>query len=147
MKPPANIQRLKKTLNLGKIIRIAICVTDSYGKVKNIVHHACLENILKKLIVVNGPTCLDLKNPSSTGSMGVSVKTLQYLTFAPKKDGDDYFVFDGLPFLDPKSKFFKTWTESSHNNVAMLAHRCARIDSVGHFFKKCHDRESEFRRR
>ncbi len=79
-----------------------------------------MKNILEKLIVVNGPTCLDLKNPPLTDGMGVSVKTFQYLAFAPKKHRNDYLVFAGLPFLDPKSELFQTWAESCHNRVAML---------------------------
>ncbi len=38
-------------------------------------HHAGLENIFEKLIIINGPTRLDLEYPSLTGSMGVSVET------------------------------------------------------------------------
>ncbi len=43
---------------------------DSYRKMKNIMHHARLKNILEKLIVVNGAPRLDLKNPSLTGGHG-----------------------------------------------------------------------------
>src|ERR1017187_6946423 len=112
LKSPADIQRLKKTLDLGKIVRVAICVADRYRKMKNVMHHARLKNILEKLVVVNGPTCLDFKNPSLTGGMGVSVETFQYLAFAPKKHGDNYLVFEGLPFLDPKSQLFQSWAQS-----------------------------------
>jgi hypothetical protein len=76
LKSPADVERLKKTFNFGKIVRITICVADSYRKVENIMHHASLKNIFEKLIIINGPTRLDLKNPPLTGGMGVSIETL-----------------------------------------------------------------------
>ena len=76
LKPPANVERLKKTLNFGEIVRITIRVAHCYRKMKNIVHHARLKNILEKLIVVNGSACLDFKNPPFASRMGVSVETL-----------------------------------------------------------------------
>lgn len=112
---------------------------------KNVMHHARLKNILEKLIVDNGPACLDFKNPSFAGGMGVGVETLQYLALAPKKHGDDDLVFGGLPFLDPKSDLFQAWAEPSHNGVAMLFHRRIRIDGAGHFFEECDDKKAEFR--
>ena len=145
LKSPADIQRLKKTLDLGKIVRTAICVADSYRKMKNVMHHARLKNILEKLIVVNSPTCLDFKNPSLAGGMGVGVETLQYLAFAPKKHWDNYLVLRGFPFLDLKSEFFQAWAESSHSGVAMLAYRCTRIDGISHFFENCDHKKAEFR--
>jgi hypothetical protein len=66
-------------------------------------HHAGLKDVFEKLIVVDSPTGLDFKNPSLLDRMGVSVEAFQYLTFAPKKDRNNYLVFTGLPFLDPKS--------------------------------------------
>src|ERR1039457_7333412 len=89
---------------------------------EDVVHHACLKNILEKLIVDNGPACLDFKNPSFAGGMGVGVETLQYLALAPKKHGDDDLVFGGLPFLDPKSDLFQAWAEPSHNGVRSEEH-------------------------
>src|ERR1035437_5683204 len=136
LKSPADIKRLKKTLDLGKIVRIAICVANSYRKMTNVMHHARLKNILEELIVVNGSTRFDFKNPALTGGVSVRVETLQYLAFAPKKHGDDYLVFDGLPFLDPKSELFQAWAELGHSGVAMLAHRCSRIDGVGQPFEE-----------
>lgn len=55
---------------------------------ENVVHHARLENILEKLVVVHGATGLDFKHPSLTCSMSISVETLQYFAFAAKKNGD-----------------------------------------------------------
>src|SRR5437016_5839905 len=110
-------------------------------------HHARLKNVLEKLIVVHSPTRLDFKHPTLNGGVSISVETLQYLTFAPKQDGDNDLVLDGLPFLDPKSQLLQAWAEPSHNGVTMLIHRCARIDSVSHFFEERDDKESEFRRR
>jgi hypothetical protein len=136
LKSPAYVKRLKKTLNFGKIVGIAIVVAHSYRKMKNVMHHACLKYILEELIVVDGPTCLDLKNPALTDGMGVSVETFQYLAFAPKKHWDNYLVFGGLPFLDPKSELFQARAESSHNGIAMLIHRCTRIDCIGHLFEE-----------
>ena len=104
LKPPANVERLKKTLNFGEIVRITIRVAHCYRKMKNIVHHARLKNILEKLIVVNGSACLDFKNPPFASRMGVSVETLQYLALPPKKHGHDYLVLGRLPLLDPKSE-------------------------------------------
>ncbi len=60
---------------------------------KYIMHHARLEDILEELIVVNGPACLDFKYPSHLASMGVSIESLQYLAFTPKKHRVNYFVF------------------------------------------------------
>jgi hypothetical protein len=104
LKPPANVERFKKTLNFGEIVRIMIRVAHCYRKMKNIVHHARLKNILEKLIVVNGSACLDFKNPPFASRMGVSVETLQYLALPPKKHGHDYLVLERLPLLDPKSE-------------------------------------------
>jgi hypothetical protein len=59
LKPSANVKRFKKVLNLREIVRVAIGVADSYCKVKDIVHHARLKDILEKLIVVYSPTRLD----------------------------------------------------------------------------------------
>ena len=139
LKPPADIQGLKKALDFGKIVRISICVADGYRKMKNVMHHARLKNVLEKLIVVNGPTCLDLKYPSLTGGMRISVETLQYPAFAPKEHGDNYLVFNGLTFLYLKSKFFQARAESSHNGVAMLVHRCMRINALSQLFEERHD--------
>jgi hypothetical protein len=44
---------------LCKIAGAAIGVTNRNGKVKNVVHHTSVENILEKLIVVNGTTRVD----------------------------------------------------------------------------------------
>ena len=99
LKSPADIQRLKKTLNFGKIVRVTIYVADSYRKMKNIMHHASLKNIFQKLVIVNGATCLDFKNPSLACRMCVSVEALQYLAFATKKHGNNYLVFAGLSFF------------------------------------------------
>lgn len=147
LKPSAYIQGLKKTLDFGKIVRIAICVADGYREMKNVIHHARLKNILKKLIVSHGPTRLDLKNPSLAGGMGVGVETLHYLALAPEKHGDNYLVLDGLPFLDPKSDLFQSRAKPSHYSVAMLIHRCARIDGTGHLFEKCDNKKAKFGRR
>ncbi len=110
-------------------------------------HHARLKNILEKLIVVNGPTGLDFKHPSFTGSMGVSVEALQNLAFAPKKHGNNYLVFGGFPFLHPKPKLFKAWAESSHYGVTVLVQRCTRVDGIGDLFEECDDKKAKFRRR
>ena len=147
LKPSADIQRLKKTLDFGKIVRVSICVTDSYREMKHVMHHARLKNIFEKLIVVNGPASLDFKHPSLTGGMRVSVEALQYLAFAPKKHGNNYLVFAGLSFLDPKSELFQAWAKSSHNGVAMLVHRRMRIDTFGKLFEERDDKKTEFRRR
>jgi hypothetical protein len=106
LKSPADVECLKETLNFGKIVRITIVVAHSYRKMKNVMHHARLKNILEKLIVVNGATRLDLKNPPFSCGVGVSIETFQYLAFAPKKHWNNYFVFAGLPFLDPESELF-----------------------------------------
>jgi hypothetical protein len=147
LKSPANIERFKKTFDFGEVVRAAICVADSDPEMENVVHHARLKNILEKLIVVNGPARLDLKYPSLTGCMGVSVEAFQYFTLAPKKDGDNDLVFAGLPLLDSKSQPFQTWAESGHNGVAMLIHRCTRIDSVADIFEESDEKKAEFRRR
>ena len=76
LKSPADVERLKKTFNFSKIVRIAIYVADGYRKMKNIMHHAGLKNVFQKLIIINGPTGLDLKNPPLTGGVGVSIETL-----------------------------------------------------------------------
>jgi len=76
LKSRADVERFKKALNLGKVVRFAIGVADSYRKMETITHHASLKNIFQKLIIVNGPTGLDLKNPPLTGGMGVSIETL-----------------------------------------------------------------------
>jgi hypothetical protein len=114
---------------------------------KNVMHHASLKNILEKLIVVNGTTCLDFKNPSLAGGMGVGVEALQYLAFAAKKHGNNYLFFAGLPFLDPKSKLFQAWSEQSHDGVAMLVHRGSRIYGNAHFFEKGHNQKAKLRGR
>src|SRR5580704_3677858 len=90
LKSPADVERLEKTFNFGKIVRITICVANSYREMKNVLHHARLKDIFKELIVVNGPTCFDLKNPTLTCGMSVSVETFQYLACAPKEHGNDY---------------------------------------------------------
>jgi hypothetical protein len=59
LKSATYIERFKKAFNLGKVIRAAINVTHSYRKMKNVMHHARLKNILEKLIVVNGTARLD----------------------------------------------------------------------------------------
>jgi hypothetical protein len=76
LKSPADVERLKKTFDFSKIVGITIGVPNSDRKMKNVVHHARLEDIFEKLIVVDGSTCLDLKDPPLTGSMSVSVETL-----------------------------------------------------------------------
>jgi hypothetical protein len=114
---------------------------------KHVMHHASLKNILEKLIVIDGPACLDFKHPSLAGGMCVSVEALQYLAFAPKKHGDNYLVFAGLPFLDPKSELFQARAKSSHDGVAMLIHRCTRINTLGQLFEERDDKKAEFRRR
>ena len=111
---------------------------------KDVMHHACLKNVLEKLIVVNGATRLNLKNPPLAGSMGVSVEAFQYLAFAPKKYWNNYLVFAGLPFLNPESELFKPRTELCHNGVAMLDCHCARIDGTRNLFEESDDMKAEF---
>jgi hypothetical protein len=113
----------------------------------NIMHHACLKDILEKLIVVNGPTRLDFKYPALTWRMGVGVEAFQYFALAAKKDGNNNLVLNGLPLLNPESKLFQSWAKPSHHRVAMLTHRCARIDSVAHFFEERDNKKTEFWRR
>jgi len=144
LKSPAYVERLKKTFNFGKIGRTTICVANSYRKMKNVMHHARLKDIFEKLIVVNGPTCLYLENPSLAGGMSVSVEALQYLASAPKEHGDNYLVVAGLALFDSKSKFFQAWAESYHNGVAMLVRLSSRIDGIGLFLEQCNDRKAEF---
>jgi len=60
LKSPADIERLKKTFDFGKIIRTTVSVAHGYREMKNIVHHTGLEDILEKLIIVDSPTCLYL---------------------------------------------------------------------------------------
>ena len=98
LKPPTDIQGLKKAFNFGKIVRVSICVADGYREVKDVMHHTRLKNILEKLIVIDGPACLDFKDPSLTGGMGVSVEALQYLAFAPKKNGTTILSSLDFPF-------------------------------------------------
>ncbi len=76
LKSSANIERLKKLLNLGEIVRTAIRIANRYSEMKNIMHHARLENILKKLIVVYGPARLHLKHPPLARSMSVGIEAL-----------------------------------------------------------------------
>jgi hypothetical protein len=147
LKSPADIKRLKKVLNLGKIVRLAICVAYGDREVQNVMHHARLKDVLEKLVVIDGPTCLYLKNPSLTGGVSVSVETLQYLAFAPKKYGNNYLAFARLPSLDSECKLFQAWAESCHDGVAMLTCLCARVDRISRFFEKCDDMKAEFRRR
>jgi hypothetical protein len=147
LESPADIKRLKKIFNLGKIVRITIAVAHGYRKMKNIMHHAGLKNILEKLIVVNSPTCFDLENSSLTHSMGVSVETLQYLAFAPKKHGNNYLIVARLSLLDSESELFQTGTKECHNGIAMLVRPCTRIDGIGKLLKERHDQNAEFGRR
>jgi hypothetical protein len=99
LKPPADIERFKKTLNLGKVVRFAIGVADSYRKMKNIVHHARLKNVFQKLIVINSPTGLDLKDPPRTEGMRVSVEThIKTLPLRPKSTGTTIFLSLDFPF-------------------------------------------------
>ena len=65
--------------NLGKIVRTPIDVAHGYREMKDVVHHASLEDVLEKLIVVDCPACLDLKNPASFPRVGVCIEALQYL--------------------------------------------------------------------
>jgi hypothetical protein len=83
-------------------------------------HHARLENILEKLIVVDGPACLDFKYPVLSDRVSVSVEALLDLAFASEKHGDNDFVIAGLPFLDKKAHSFQSWPESGHNRIAGL---------------------------
>ncbi len=147
LKPSADIERLKETLDFGKIIGPAICVAHGYRKMKNIMHHGRLKYVLEELIVVNRPTSFDLKNPTLAGGMGVGVEALQYLAFPPKKHGNDYLVLDALPFLDSESEPLQPWAKPFHDAVARLVCLCGRIDSIGHRLKEPHNTEPEFRRR
>jgi len=147
LKSPANVEGLKKIFDFSKIVGIAIRVANSDRKVKNVVHHARLKNIFEELIVVNRSTCLNLENPTLSWGVSIGVEALEYLAFAAKKYGDNYFVFAGLPFLYPKSELFQARAESRHNGVAMLVHPLSRIDGVGHFLEECDDEKAEFRRR
>ena len=92
MKSPADVQRLKKILDLCKIIRTAIGVADGYCEVKNVVHHTRLKDVFEKLIIVNRPTRLYFKNPPFIGGMGISVETFQYLAFPPEKHRYNYLI-------------------------------------------------------
>ena len=147
MKSPADVESFEKTLDFGKIVRIAIFVAHGDRKMKNIMHHARLKNIFEKLIIVNRPTRLDLKNPTLDGGMGVSVETLQYLASPSKEDRNNYLVLDGLPLLDSKSDPFQSWAEPCHNAVARLIGLCARVDGISHFLEERNDSEPEFGRR
>src|SRR5689334_2755930 len=69
---------------------------------KNVMHHARLKDIFEELIVVNGPPCFDLKNPSLTDGMSVSIEALQYLAFTPQKHWNNYLVFLRIPLLYAK---------------------------------------------
>ena len=124
MKSTTDVKRFKETLNLGKVVRFSICISDSYRKMKDIVHHASLKYVFQKLIIINGLTCFDLKNPPRTESMRVSVETLQDFPFLPKKHRNNYLFVARLPFLDPKSDLFQAWAESCENGVAMLDLPC-----------------------
>ena len=135
LKSPADVERLKKALNFGKVVRIAIYVAHSYRKMKDVMHHAGLKNILEKLIIVNGSTCLNLKDPALGDGVSVGVETLQYLAFATEKHGDNDLVFARLAFLHLKSELFQTWAESCHDGVAMLARHRTRIDGICHLLK------------
>ena len=110
-------------------------------------HHARLENILEELIVVNGPTRLDLKNLANAGGMSIGIEALQYLALASKKHWDNYLVLGGLTFLNPESERLQSWPEPSHNRVAVLLHSCGRINGVRILFEKGHDRKTKFWRR
>ena len=145
MKPPADVERLKETLNFAKVVGITIVVAHSYRQMEDVMHHACLKNILEELIVVDSATRFNLKNPPFTGCMSVRVETFQDLAFASKKYRNHYFVFAGLPFLNPESEFFKAWTQSCHNGVAMLDRRFARIDGTRNLFEASDDMKAEFR--
>jgi hypothetical protein len=102
----ANVERFQKALHLREVIRPAIRVSHRYREVEDVVHHASLKNILQKLIVIDGSTGLDLKDPSAAGCMGVRVEAFQYLALAPEKYGYDYLAFGGFPFLNSKSELF-----------------------------------------
>ncbi len=45
LKPPADIERLKKTFDFGEIVRIAVGVANSDRKMKDVMHHACLKDV------------------------------------------------------------------------------------------------------
>jgi len=59
----------------------------------------------------------------------------------------DNFAFGGFPFLNPKSELLQAWAEPSHNSIAVLAHRCTRINTLGKLFEESDDGKAEFRRR
>ena len=147
LKSPANVKCFKKTFDFGKIVGIAIRVANSYRKVKNVVHHARLKNVFKKLIVIHRSTRLDLENPSFRRGVSIGVEALKYLAFAAKKHRNYNFVFAGLPFLHPESELFQAWPKPRHNGVAILVHPLSRIDGVSHFLEECDDEKAEFRRR
>src|SRR5579864_6226305 len=110
---------------------------------KNVMHHAGLKDILEKLIVVNGPTRLDLENPSLRDGMGVSVETLQYLAFAPEEHRDNDLILARFPFFHLKTELFQTWPEPCHDGIAMLGRTRTRIDGISHFFKEGDDKKAE----
>ena len=46
LKSSADVERLKETLNFGKVVRITIFIAHSNRKMKNVMHHARLKDIL-----------------------------------------------------------------------------------------------------
>lgn len=72
-------------------------------------HHARLKNVFEKLIVVDGPPCLDFQYPAKAGCMRVGVEALQYLVFSSEKHLDNDLVFGGFPSFDSKSEVLQSW--------------------------------------
>ena len=139
----ADIKGLKKDRDPSKCVCSAIIVADGNYKVLNTAHQTRLENVFKKLIVIECSSSLYLDNNLSVHTDGIGIEKLVYCVIETKQNRNLDFLVAVLPAFHNESSEFEVRPNNAQNPVARKV-VLRRLDQSFGFPKAFNNRGNRF---
>lgn len=103
-KTAGNIHGFKECVDTLKIIFPSVVAPHRYNEIFNLVHHARLENIFEKLIIIDRSACFDFNDYSTVIAHGICIEIFILAVSASKENWDLNLFFLLFPRLHLKSE-------------------------------------------
>ncbi len=117
LNPITHIERLQKNRNTSKSFSASIIISDGDDKIFNTIHQTSLENILKKLVVIQSSPRLNFHHNPPIGANRIGVEILVDRVVQPEQNWDFNFLVSVLTLFDMKSRSFQMGSNNSQNSI------------------------------